>query len=323
MTSLLPAAGLVARFVADLDRLVASEQRIGVAVSGGPDSAALLLLAAAARPGQIEAASVDHALRSESRAEAEMVAALCAKLAVPHAILTAEWTKPPETALQERARGERYRLLVNWARERGLTVLLTGHHADDQVETLLMRLNRGSGLRGLAGIRPARLIEADVSLVRPLLSWRRSELERICGDAGIEPVSDPSNADERFERARLRNAITAADWLDIEAIARSASNLAEADRALNWAADREWREKVTEQEGAIRYRPTGTPAEIVRRVAARAIGKLASEGGGELRGREFDRLLETLSSGGTATLRGVLCCGGEEWRFCAAPKRRG
>ena len=124
-------------------------------MSGGPDSLALLLLAAAARPGQIEAATVDHGLRPEARDEADMVADdLRRGSACPHAILTARWSEVPETAIQERARNQRYRLLGYWAEERGLDALATAHHADDQAETLLMRLARGSGVRGLAGMRP-------------------------------------------------------------------------------------------------------------------------------------------------------------------------
>src|SRR3954453_2283282 len=107
---MVPGPALIERFSADLDALLAPSERLGVAVSGGPDSLALLLLAAAARPGLIEAATVDHALRPESRAEAEMVAALCKRIGVPHEILTVEWEHKPETALQERARLHRYRL---------------------------------------------------------------------------------------------------------------------------------------------------------------------------------------------------------------------
>ena len=92
-------------------------------MSGGPDSLALLLLAAEARPGEVEAASVDHALRPESRAEADMVAKLCERLGVPHTILTAEWDEKPESAIQERARMMRYRLLGQWANERGIKAL--------------------------------------------------------------------------------------------------------------------------------------------------------------------------------------------------------
>src|SRR4051812_48430275 len=96
-------AAILGRFRGDLDAIAASHARIGVAVSGGPDSLALLLLASAARPGQVEAATIDHGLRPEARAEAEMVAALCDKLGIRHAILTARWSELPETAIQERA----------------------------------------------------------------------------------------------------------------------------------------------------------------------------------------------------------------------------
>src|SRR6185503_6744464 len=116
---------LLERFRVDLDALSDPAQRLGIAVSGGPDSMALLLLAAAARPGRIEAATIDHALRPGARAEAGMVADLCARLGLPHSILTARWSESPETAIQERARNERYRLLGYWAEERGLAGIVT------------------------------------------------------------------------------------------------------------------------------------------------------------------------------------------------------
>jgi tRNA(Ile)-lysidine synthase len=310
------------RFTADLDSLLAPRARLGVAVSGGPDSLALLLLAAAARPGLVEAATVDHGLRPEAREEAETVAALCERLGVPHAILTARWSAAPETAIQERARAKRYRLLGYWAEERGLAALATGHHADDQAETLLMRLARGSGVRGLAGMRRRSVAPGShVPLIRPLLGWRRSELERVCLAAGVKAVADPSNDDERFERVKVRRELAKADWLDPGAVARSAAHLADADAALDWAMRREWKQAVSERGGTISYRPGEAPAEIVRRVVARAIRKLATEGDPDLRGAELDRLLENLSAGGRGTIRGVLCTGGREWRFAPAPVR--
>src|SRR5436305_6193565 len=112
---MVPEQPLVERFRADLDALIPPDEPVGVAVSGGPDSLALLLLAAAARPGRIEAATVDHALRTGSRDEAETVAAICAHLGAPHAILTAAWDEKPITAIQQRAREERYRVLGQWA----------------------------------------------------------------------------------------------------------------------------------------------------------------------------------------------------------------
>jgi tRNA(Ile)-lysidine synthase len=319
-----PASEQIERFARDLAAVVPDGTSFGVAVSGGPDSLALLLLAAEARPGQVKAATVDHALRPESRAEAEMVAELCERLGVPHAILTATWDEKPETGIQERARLMRYRLLGQWARERGLTALLTAHHLDDQAETFLMRLSRGAGVKGLAGMRPiARGAGASVAVVRPLLGWRHSELEGVCTAAAVKPVDDPSNADEQFERVRIRNGLAEADWLQPAAIAQSASHLAEADAALHWATDLEWRRSVTRGGGQIVYKPSDAPREIRRRIIRRALLALATEGGGvEPRGRELDQILAALRTGRRATLRGVLCISGPEWRFTRAPARR-
>jgi tRNA(Ile)-lysidine synthase len=312
------------RFRRDLDALVALDKTIGLAVSGGPDSLALLLLAAEARPLKVEAATVDHALRPESRAEAEMVAEVCERLGVPHRILAATWEEKPETAIQERARLMRFQLLGSWVRERKLDALLTAHTQDDQAETFLMRLSRGSGVKGLAGMRLVnRTPQGDVVVVRPLLGWRHSELEAVCAAAGIEPVQDPSNEDEQFERVRIRKALGGADWLSVPAVANSAAHLAEADTALHWAAGLEWRRAVAQDGRQLVYKPTDAPREIRRRIIRRAILAIATEGGGaELRGREIDQVLAALRSGRRATLRGVLCIGGPEWRFTKAPARR-
>jgi tRNA(Ile)-lysidine synthase len=155
-----------------------------------------------------------------------------------------------------------------------------------------------------------------------LLGWGRAELEAICDEAGLAAAHDPSNADERFERARLRRALADADWLDPGAVARSAANLADADDALRWATDQEWRRAVDERRDRISYRRTDAPREIVRRVVERTVRKLATEGDPDLRGAELDRLLATLGDGGTATLRGVRCSGGSPWRFERAALRR-
>lgn len=321
---MVPDPALVDRFRADLDALIEPGAKLGLAVSGGPDSLAMLLLAAAARPGGIEAATVDHGLRAESRAEAEMVAALCKKLGVPHSTLAVDWDVPA-TAIQEQARKVRYGALAGWLRERALPALLTAHHLDDQAETMLMRLNRGSGVRGLAGMRRKSPLPGDPGqlLLRPLLSWRRRELEKICADAALTPAMDPSNEDERHERVRIRKALANADWLDVKAVAQSAQHLARADEALEWAASREWSEKVDVGADEILYRAPATPVEIIRRIVARAICELATEGSSDrLRGRELDRLVSDLQGGRTSTLRGVRCAGGLEWRFSAAPRRR-
>ncbi len=319
-----PADEAITRFAADLDALVAPGERVGVAVSGGPDSVALLFLAAAVRPGLIAAASVDHSLREASRAEAEAVARLCDKLGVPHTILTIDWPARPHSGVQEQARDARYAALGEWAVENDLAVVATGHHADDQAETLVMRLMRGAGVRGLAAMRASAPLPGSggVRLLRPLLGWRRGELAAIVADAGVTPADDPSNHDDQHERVRVRRLIAASPWLDPAAWARSCAHLGAADDAINHAVAHEWARVRTAGE-ALLFEPLDTPAEIRRRVVSRIVAALASEGNGAaLRGRELDQLLTRLEQGASATLRGVRASGGPEWRFTRSPPRR-
>ena len=294
--------------------------RIGLAVSGGPDSLALLLLAHEAVPAFFEVATVDHGLRPESAAEAEMVAALCDRLGVSHTKLTP--TISSTGNLQANARTARYAALGDWAGARGLCAIVTAHHADDQAETFLMRLSRGSGVRGLAGMRGVAAVPGhpDIPLLRPLLGWRKDELEAIVAKARIEPARDPSNADPRFERVRVRAGLVASPWLDPAALAASAAHLAEADTALDWAAAREWNERVSHDKTALHYRPLA-PRAVQLRVLARAIATLGHEG--TPRGAEIARLHEALSAGGVATLGGVKAVAESDgWRFTPAPPRR-
>jgi tRNA(Ile)-lysidine synthase len=315
---------LIIRFNRDLNALLPAGERLGLAVSGGPDSMALLLLAAAARPGEVEAATVDHGLRPESAAEAVMVGEVCLELNVPHAVLRVE--VPSTGNLQAAARAARYAALADWMVQRKLGAIATAHHLDDQVETLLMRLNRGSGVSGLAGVRASGGLPAEDggSLIRPLLGWRRVELQAVCDAAGIRTAEDPSNLDARFDRVRLRQALAGSNFLDPEAIARSAANLAEAEEALRWASHREWLSQVRQTADRVRYRPTrDAPREIRRRVLLDALLFLDdSFADTPPRGREVDHLLAVLEDGGTATLRNILCRGGSEWRFERAPPRR-
>jgi tRNA(Ile)-lysidine synthase len=311
-------AELVARFAADLRALWPREGTLGLAVSGGPDSLALLLLAAAALPGAVEAATVDHGLRAENAAEADMVAQVCAGLGVPHRTL------PVEVApgnVQAEARQARYSALGGWVQERGLSALATAHHADDQAETLLLRLNRASGVAGLAGTRAiGRVPGTDVPLLRPLLGWRKAELAGlVCGARIPGAAQDPSNADDRFDRARLRKALSAADWLDVEAIAASAAHLADADAALDWAARREWSEAVSTEGLGLTYRPQA-PRAIALRVLARIVTQLGEE---EPRGGAVARLFDALVTGRTASIGNLVARPGPTgWSFTKAPVRR-
>jgi tRNA(Ile)-lysidine synthase len=292
---------LAERFRADLEMLTGvALTRLGIAVSGGPDSLALLLLAHAAFPGEVHAATVDHRLRPQSADEARLVGQICGGLEVPHAILAAD--APIQGNLQAGARALRYRLLGRWAAEAGIGWLLTAHHADDQAETLAMRLGRGAGLK----------------IARPLLGWRREALAAIVAGAGLEPVLDPSNEDERFDRARIRKRLAEEDWLDPLAAARSAAALAEAEDALDWAAGRLFEERVKRTVGAAAFDPAELPPELRRRIVLRLLGAT----GDPPRGEAVQRLLGLLESGGTATLAGVKCEGGAVWRFTPEPPRR-
>ena len=189
-------------------------------------------------PSQVEAATIDHSLRAESAGEAAMVSRLCEELDVPHATLRVQ---VGEGNLQSKAREARYAALAEWLDQRKLEALATAHHADDQAETLLMRLNRGSGLSGLAGIRAMTNVPgSDHWLLRPLLGWRKADLEDVVRAAGIEPVRDSSNDDEDFDRVRIRKTLAQCEWLDPLAFARSAALLAKVEKAIDFAVTEEF-----------------------------------------------------------------------------------
>ena len=159
---------LVRRFAESLARLRPGSGPIGLAVSGGPDSMAMLLLAHAAIPGEFEVATVDHGLRPEAADECALVERACAERDIACEILRVE---VGEGNLQAKAREARYQALDDWAVAR-LDAIATAHHADDQAETLLYRLSRGTGLKGLAGMAVARRLGAG-TLMRPMLSLSR------------------------------------------------------------------------------------------------------------------------------------------------------
>lgn len=318
MTSTLtPAPDVLARFVADLDPLVPKDTRLGIAVSGGPDSLALLLLAAAARPGMVEAATVDHGLRREARKEAAFVADVCATLGLPHHILDAHVT--PGASLQAQARTARYRMLGAWAIECDLGAIASGHHADDQAETLLMRLTRGAGLSGLSATRRRRVLEPGVTLVRPLLDWRRAELRAIVEATGLTPVDDPANRDPRHDRTRFRGLLADADWADAERLASSARWLADADEAIEWAMEGLVRERLAQDEAGIAINPANLPRELQRRLLLTAFDRM---GAPRPRGPELDRALTALGAARKVTLSGLELAGGDLWRLTKEQRRR-
>jgi tRNA(Ile)-lysidine synthase len=314
---------LVDRFAGDLAALCGGETGLlGVGVSGGPDSLALLLLSEAAAPGRVRAATVDHGLRAGSGNEAAFVARLCAERGIPHATLPVE-VRRDGRGLQAAARQARYAALGAWMRRDGIGTLLTAHHADDQAETLLMRLNRGTGLGGLAGIRAAVPFPQGgegARLRRPLLGWRREDLARIVGDSGLTPVDDPSNADEAYDRVRIRRRLAESPWLDSAALGRSAAALAEAEEALETVAAGLFAERAKREGETLRLEQAGLPRELLRRLVLRALRTVVD--GDAPRGEQVATLIADLERGGIVTLAGVKCSGGKTWRFEPAPPRR-
>ena len=315
--TLVPAPDLVARFEADLAALADADARLGIAVSGGPDSLALLLLAAAARPGLVEAATVDHQLRAGSRKEAEFVRSVCDRLGVPHMILTA--TVERGASLQAQARVARYGVLGEWAINRDLAAVATGHHADDQAETLLMRLARGAGLGGLVGVRHTLPLEAGIAVIRPLLEWRRDELAAIVAAAGITPVDDPANRDPRHDRSRFRGMLAKADWADAERLAASARWLADADEALDWALTPLIGTRLKRRGSSLAIDADGLPRELQRRLLLAGFEQMGAH---RPRGPELDRARKALKAGKVATLSGLKLEPGPPWTLSAAPTRR-
>ncbi len=272
-----------------------SADRIALAVSGGPDSLALLDCVARwrkARGGRPEAhvLTVDHGLRESSAGEAASVARLAETHGLPARVLV--WHGPhPSGDVEAAARAARYRLLIGAAREIGASHLVLAHHCDDQAETFLMRLARGAGVFGLAAMRPLIALDGLV-LARPFLEVPKTRLAATARAAGLSPVEDVMNVDPRFARARLRRAmpVLAEEGIDPERIAATARRLAGAAAALDLWASRVIEAAVTVDRCAVARLVAAAflaePAEIRLRVLTRLLGAI----GGELYPPRFARL---------------------------------
>jgi len=226
---------LAARVIRTLEdnRLLEPGDRVLCAISGGADSTALLHVLAGLAPRlgvEVEAATVDHGLRPGSAAEAERAAAHAISMGVQCEIVLLGLAPGP--GAQERARAARYEQLEKLAIARGARVVAVGHTLDDQAETVLARLIRGAGLRGLVGVLPRR----GDGVIRPLLDCTRREVEGYLAHHGIEPtVADPSNADDRFQRVRTRSRVLPASAAEGPEVARTVAALAdEAREVRDW-----------------------------------------------------------------------------------------
>src|SRR4029079_16574068 len=277
--------------------------RVALAVSGGPDSLALMQLAARLRAElgvSLTVLTVDHGLRESSGEEAARVGRQAAALGLPHAILTWAGGESRAASLQARARAARYDLMAAYCHAHDIQALVTAHHLDDQAETFLMRLKRGSGLDGLAAI-PERGAWAGIAVLRPLLEVEKARLVATLREADVSFVCDPSNQDPRFERARVRGSWDALSLLGLtpEALAFSARRWRRAREALEDAARGFLAEHSETSEAGYALIDTpalaAAPQEIALRALARLIGAV---GGGEtpLQLAKLESLLAALAA---------------------------
>jgi tRNA(Ile)-lysidine synthase len=311
-----------------------------IAASGGPDSTALLWLMARWRKRKksgpkLIAVTIDHALRPESKTEAHAVARLARKLGVAHRTL--RWTgKKPKTGIQEAAREARYRLLADAARKSGARCVLTAHTLDDQAETLLFRMARGSGVSGLTGMditAPMPFDDSGTVLVRPLLRVPKARLVATLDAAKVGYADDPTNRDPRFARPRWRTLMPALaeEGLTPERLGRLARRVSRLEWAMqevvktaaNALAPGPWTNGQVTIEAQAFFR---LPDEIKLRLLGAAIDRIGDEGPVEL--GKLEALLDALivgSEGGRfrRTLAGaVISLSGEMVGVERAPPRR-
>ncbi|MCB5408476.1 tRNA lysidine(34) synthetase TilS [Pseudogemmobacter faecipullorum] len=287
----------------------ASAPPLGLAVSGGSDSMAMLHLAAraAAATGQrFEIATVDHRLRPEAGDEARFVHEQCQRLGLPHQTLI--WEDHPGTGnlMQEGSRA-RYRLLGQWACQRGISRIALAHTADDQAECFLMGLTRAAGLDGLSGMRPG-WQEAGVTFLRPLLHESRAALRAFLRREGQDWCEDPSNSNPRYLRARMRSLRAALEpaGIGLTQLRETIAHLARAQALLRHETGATFARIGTEEAGALRLERAGFAAlhpEMQRRLISAAIRWLSAARHAP-RAPMLAHLLERLSKEQPATLGG-------------------
>lgn len=281
VTPLAPAASPItaAEFAMLLQPLaLTGVTKLGLAISGGPDSMALALCAA--RWAKVQACEVwafivDHRLRPESRHEAELVKSRCAALGLNAAILA--WDHTPVTSrLHVQARHARYDLLAKACHAHGIGHLLLAHQQEDQAETILMRLSKGSGIKGLGGMQPV-TSAYGLKLLRPFLTVPKARLTATCQAAGVPYVIDPSNLSPRFARGRLRGImpLLADEGLTVARLADLGERASAAQQALDHYADQLWQAAVTCHPAGLltinRHNLCAAPAATALAVLARGL----------------------------------------------------
>ncbi len=284
-------------------------KRLGVAVSGGGDSMALLCLTAEYVRGtdiELHAVTVDHGLRQAAKDEVRLVMDTCGRLGIPHHVEFWQ-TWAGQGNLMAEAREARYELMSGWAHANDIEAIALAHTANDQAETLMMRLARGAGVDGLSAMA-SRRVQHGVMWLRPLLRVHRRELRYYLESNDIRWVEDPTNEDRDFERVRMRDALRLLEplGLGIDTLVGVADNMSKAREALDWQTFLAARDMSKVSHGAIaldlrRFRTL--PEEIARRMLVRAISWLS---GNTYAPRRASMLgaVEAVRNGRTHTLDG-------------------
>lgn len=295
---------------------------VGIAVSGGGDSMALLRLMAdwgSEHRVRLSAVTVNHGLRPEAAREAEFVGETCEKLKIKHTTLN--WTGWSGAGnLQDAARRGRYRLMADWAKEIEINTIALGHTADDQAETFFMRLARASGIDGLTGMQRRRQSNG-ITWVRPLLMQERFELRQYLRDLRQPWIDDPSNDDEGYDRVKARKAMAVLTDLGIDAhvVGRVMDHLSQVQSALDVTTHDHAIDCMTEDNGDLiidrKQFSQGAP-EVNRRLVSHALKWIASTDYGP-RGMKLQEFMSAMQRGQHATLHGVqLIAGPDTLRLC-------
>ncbi|MBJ3786897.1 tRNA lysidine(34) synthetase TilS [Devosia sediminis] len=295
----------------------AGHGKLGLAVSGGPDSLALMLLAQRWLETQdngpeLVVYSLDHALRPEAQDEVAMVLTTAKRLGLEARGLRWDGAKP-DSGLQEAARQVRYRLIGQAMQADGATLLMTAHHRGDQAETVLMRLAHGSGIEGLKAMVPLSQVEG-VAVFRPLLDVEPTSLAALVDEAGLTPARDPSNVDPAYERVRWRKLMPAlaAEGLDSSALSRFAARMGEADAALAQLADAAFAELVVLDGFGAASVPRSAFHALSPAIGRRLLGRILNIVGGRQKPRalgQVERLYDQIAEGDlprAATLLGAV-----------------
>ena len=266
------------------------EQHFVLAVSGGADSLAMLVLAGKLHSKNLtfSVVTIDHALRPEAKGEAQMVRRVAKKYGLAHKTLTVQWGKreKPSGDIQAAAREKRYALLLDWCAKKKADGLVLAHHQDDQAETFLLRLIRGSGVDGLSAMQAVR-VQNGVAIIRPFLDVPQNRLAAVVDKAGLKPICDPSNYDGRFERVKIRTFMPALEKMGLDAakLADTAARL-QASRATLAAVTQQAAEHLAAHDGLgivslNRHSFADLPAEIGQRLLRRFLTHAPDAMGGD------------------------------------------